>query len=567
MDFEGRHNIGVEELSPPDLDHVSTKPLLHPVMVVSPIALAVSACGGGTETAASPSAAAPPVPAPPPSPPPTMTQSSRFLAQASMGATDADIAAVVSQGIDGWLGSQFSMTRATTFWDWLVSKGYTTPINYSRDDGFDAMIWNQLITGKDQLRQRVGVALMSMLVVGIDGVYPLWRQFSMASYMDVLWENAFGNYRTLLEKISTSTVMGRYLTFQGSKKANGQGAMPDENYARELMQLFTIGLYQLNLDGTQKLTGGKPIETYTQADIVGLARVFTGWQTDENSVWNAFDHSKAPMVQYPADHELGEKTFLGTTIPAGTDGVKSLKIALDTLFAHPNVAPFVCKQLIQHLVTSNPTPAYVQRVATVFENNGSGVRGDLRSVIRAILMDVDARNDAAAVASTTFGKVREPLLRFTGWARAFNATSPSEKWQVTTGQNVGQSPSVFNYFRPGYVPPGSALAAASLVGPEFQIINEVTVPSYINFILVSLRDGWGDVKGEYSEFVAKAADSQGLLDLINLRLAANQVSPAAIAQIKTAVDSISSATPADLLNRVYTAAILIMASPEYIILK
>ena len=554
---------------------------LHSQFLRSPVAIvpiiALAGCGGGTADAGNgkPGASAPPPPpapaappAPPPPPPPTTVQSGRFLAQSTMGATDADIQAVVSQGYDGWLGAQFTMARPTSFWDWLISKGYGAPAQYNTEAGVEPMVWNQLITGKDQLRQRVGVALMSMLVVGIEGTPQLWRQFSMASYMDVLWDNAFGNYRTLLDKISMNAVMSFYLTFINNKKASASGSVPDENYAREIMQLFTIGLYQLNLDGTQKLnSSGKPIETYTQADIVGLARVFTGWKDDKSVVVAGYENLKAPMVQYAPDHELGAKTFLGTTIPAGTNGAASLKLALDAIFAHANVAPFVSKQLIQHLVTSNPTPAYVQRIATVFENNGSGVRGDLRAVVRAILLDVDARNDAAAAASTTFGKVREPLLRFTGWARAFNVTSPSDKWQIDTGQNVGRSPGVFNYFRPGYVPPGSALATAGLVGPEFQIINEVKVPWFINFIILSLRDGWGDAKGNYAEFTAKAADSQALLDMINLRLAANQVSAATIAQIKTAIDSLPSATATDLLDRVYTAVTLIMASPEYIILK
>ena len=253
----------------------------------------------------------------------------------------------------------------------------------------------------------------------------------------------------------------------------------------------------------------------------------------------------------------------------------SLKLALDAIFAHPNVAPFVSKQLIQHLVTSNPSPAYVQRVATIFENNGSGVRGDLRAVVRAILLDTEARNDAAAASSTTFGKLREPVMRFTGWARAFGATSPSDKWPIGTttnvseklAQGIGRSPSVFNFFRPGYIPPNSAIGTQNLVAPEFQITNEITLVAYINFMQVAMRDGFGDFKADYTEYLAKATDSQALLDMINLRIAANQVSAATIAQIKTAVDSIATVTPADLQNRVNTATLLIMASPEFLVLK
>ena len=489
-----------------------------------------------------------------------------------MGSSAADIAAVTAKGYDGWLSDQFNKPRATTFWNWLVTNGYSAPVNYSRESGLDAMIWSQLISGEDQLRQRVGAALFSIFVVGNDATPNTWKQFSMAAYMDILWDNAFGNFRTLLEKVTLSPVMAFYLTFINNKKANAQGAVPDENYAREIMQLFTIGLYQLNLDGTQKTANGKPIETYTLADVTGLARVFTGWKDDKSKLSAGFENLNLPMIQVPGDHELGPKTFLGTTIPAGTDGVASLKIALDTLFAHPNVAPFISKQLIQRLVTSNPSPAYVQRVSTVFENNGSGVRGDLRAVVRAILLDTEARDDAAAQSSATFGKLREPVMRVTAWARAFGATSPSNAWAIgdtssSLSQSIGRSPSVFNFFRPGYSPPNTMIQTQSMVAPEYQIANEQTNVNYINFMALMMLYGAGDFKADNTEYLAKATDSQALLDLINLRLAANQVSAATIAQIKTAGDSLPSATQDDLLNRIYIATLGIMASPEFLIQK
>lgn len=577
MDSEVLHACEAEGISPPELDQISSGFSPLPIVVVP--ALALAACGGGggesaaTGTPATPSAAAPPPPPPPP-PPPTSTQAGRFLAQSTMGSTGSDIAAVTAQGFDGWLGAQFAKPRPTTFWDWLIKGGYLDPTIKYRDTGFEPMVWSSLISSEDQLRQRASVSLFAMYVVSVEAIAPDFPAFAMASYMDILWDNAFGNFRTLIEKVSLSPVMGHYLTFLNNRKANGKGAQPDENYARELMQLFTIGLYQLNLDGTLKLSGGKPIETYTLDDVSGLARVFTGWVVDRYDRENP-DYYLRPMVQDASRHETGVKTFLGTTIPAGTDGTASLKIALDTIFAHPNVAPFFSKQMIQRLVTSNPSPAYVQRVATVFENNGSGVRGDLRAVFRAILLDAEARNEAAAASSTTFGKLREPVLRLTGWARAFEATSPSDKWPIGNtasvtnrlGQMIGRSPSVFNFFRPGYVPPGSAVAAQNLVAPEFQLANEISVISYLNYIQVTMRDGWGDFKGNYTEYLAKAADSQALLDMVNLRVAANQVSAPTIAQIKTAVDSLPAITPTDLQNRVNVATVLIMASPEYLILK
>lgn len=548
-----------------------------PVAVFPVVALALSACGGGSTSSSSngPVVVAPPAPPPPPPPAPITGQSAgRFLAQSTMGTTPTDGAAVISKGFDAWLSDQFNAPRAERFYDWLITKGYNTQAKSTTAEGFNNTVWKQLITGNDQLRQRVGVALMSILVVGIDGVNMSFRQFSVANYMDILWDNAFGNFRTILDGISTNPAMGTYLSFENNRKAVPNGAQPDENFARELMQLFTIGLYQLNLDGSQKLTNGKPVETYTPDDITGLARVFTGWVTNG---WSDTDpaFTKKPMIQNASQHELGTKMFLGTTIPANTDGVASLKIALDTLFAHPNVAPFISKQLIQHLVTSNPTPAYVQRVATVFENNGSSVRGDMRAVIRAILLDTEARNDSAAQSSLTFGKLREPVMRFTAWARAFGAKSPSDVWELpdltssaySLGQQVGRSPSVFNFFRPGYSPPNTAISAQSLVAPEFQLTNEPSVIAYVNFVNAAISATWGDFTADYTAITTKAADSQALLDEINLLVAANQVSAATIAQIKTAVDSIAADTPANLGRRVKIAILLIMSSPEFITIK
>jgi uncharacterized protein (DUF1800 family) len=389
---------------------------------VAGAAALLASCGGGGGS--SPAEAPPPAstpPAPPTAAMPTRLQAARFLGQAAMGASRADIDQVASLGYDGWLQTQFNMPRSVSHWDWLVSAGYATAATVNSQAGFDPVMWRQLIASPDQLRQRVGMALLDILVVGIDGFNVGWRQFAMAAYVDVLMDNAFGNFRNLLEQVSTSAAMGYFLTFIGSRKANpATGAVPDENYARELMQLFTIGLVRLNADGTVQGSGGQPIETYAQSDVSGLARVFTGFTLDsaDNSTP---DRLRRPMVINANFHESGAKSFLGTTIPAGTGGAESLRIALDAIFAHPNVAPFIGKQLIQRLVTSNPSPAYVSRISAVFENNGSGVRGDLRAVVRAILLDFEARGDPA---TPSFGKLRTPVQRLTGWARAFGANSP-----------------------------------------------------------------------------------------------------------------------------------------------
>jgi uncharacterized protein (DUF1800 family) len=497
---------------------------------------------------------------------PSRQQAARFLGQATMGASRAELDQVASVGFQAWLEAQFTMPRQTSHWDWLVSAGYATTATMNSQAGFDPVMWRQLIASPDQLRQRVGMALLDLLVVGIDGVNVAWRQFAVAAYVDVLMDNAFGNFRTLLQQVSTSAAMGYYLTFIGNRKANPTtGAVPDENYARELMQLFTIGLLRLNPDGTVQ-----PTETYTQADISGLARVFTGFTLDSSDN-STPDRLRRPMAINPAQHETGAKTFLGTSIPAGTSGPDSLRLALDAIFAHPNVAPFVSKQLIQRLVTSNPTSAYVGRISAVFENNGSGVRGDLRAVVRAILLDFEARSDPA---TPSYGKLRAPIQRLTGWARAFNATSPSNAWPIgdtsstanRLGQSPGRSPSVFNFFRPGYTPPNTPIAAVGLVAPEFQIANEPSVIAYVNYMQALVASGAGDFRADYSDMLTRAGDSAVLINEIDLLLGA-QLGAATKTSIGAAVDSIATSAANGPLSRVQTAILLTLASPEYLIQK
>lgn len=546
-----------------------------PPEIVLTAALPLAACGGGSGGGAPPSASVPPPPPPPAVVLPSRAEASRFLSQASMGSSIADIEQVTSIGYAAWLDQQFQTPRAISHWDWLVQAGFNDQSRIANEAGFDQVMWRQLIVSPDQLRVRVGMALLSFLVVGINGVTNLsWRQFATAAYVDLLMDGAFGNFRTLLTNISTNAAMGAFLTFLGNRRANAAtGAVPDENYARELMQLFTIGLQRLNADGTvQTGAGGQPVETYTQDDITGLARVFTGWNL-ANSDNTTPERMRLPMVNTASQHETGVKTFLGTTIPAGTTGPESMRLALDAIFAHPNVAPFVSKQLIQHLVTSNPAPAYVARVSAVFENNGSGVRGDLRAVVRAILLDVEARTQAIADTSS-FGKLREPINRLTGWARAFNATSASGTWSAPgdtsstsdrLGQSPGKSPSVFNFFRPGYTPPNTAIATAGLVAPEFQIANEPSVIAYINY-MAGLVPSTADFRANYGDVVSLASDSAALVNEVDLRLGA-RLSDATKATIRGAVDAISATGTNGSNNRVYTAVLLTLASPEFLVQK
>lgn len=523
----------------------------------------------------------------------------RFLLQAQFHASDTDITAVKTRGYVNWLNDRYNDALGQTGVAWLDSRGY----NVVRDDGQhsffspqfgDFMIWNQLLTAPDQLRKRMALALSEYFVVSLTPIDGFWPPYMIAAYWDLLVINAYGNFRTLLEKITLNAAMGFYLNTRGNlKEDTTTGREPDENYAREIMQLFTIGLYELNLDGTNKLDGsGNVKETYTQSDVTNLARVFTGYDYDYSRVTNSRvsdlnynipsnQFALDPMAFNANNHSTLAATFFGTTIPANTSGAAALKTALDTLFNHPNVAPFFCKQMIQRLVTSNPSPAYVQRVATVFNNNGAGMRGDLKAVWTAILTDTEART--APNSSDAFaGKLREPILRFVQWARlAEMATvnpSTSTQYEIydlsasdtSLGQSALRSPSVFNFFRPGYTPPNSSIGVNGKLAPEFQIVNETTVAGYINFMQWITRGGYNDVKPAYTTLITMAHDLPTLLAWLNLRMCANQLSATTISRIQTALAAFGvtqSATDNTKKLLVSTACYLILICPEYLVQK
>ncbi|GAC1538662.1 MAG: DUF1800 domain-containing protein [Ramlibacter sp.] len=500
-------------------------------------------------------------------------EAARFLAQAAFGGTRVDIASVQSLGYAGWLDDQFAQARSQSHVDWLAAQGYNADTYRNSSAGMDNTLWRKLLSSPDPLRQRVTFALSEILVASLLGVATPFRQFAMANYMDVLESNAFGNYRQLLHDVTLSSAMGYYLTYRGNIKAQPSGSQPDENYARELMQLFTIGLVQLNPDGTPKAGN---LETYTQSDVSGLARVWTGWDLDTSGLPSplpAAVHSR-PMVQVGSRYETGAKTFLGSTVAAGASATQAMDSALDTLFNHPNTGPFISRQLIQRLVTSNPSPAYVQRIAAVFADNGSGARGDLRAVVRALLLDAEAR-DATVSASANWGKLREPVARLVQWARTFGATSVSGLWAVgdlsdpgtRLGQSPLRSPSVFNFFRPGYVPPGTAIATAGLQAPELQITTESSVAGYVNYMQNAIAGaGIGDVRADYGPLLA-LPDTQSLVNEVNVLLAAGRLSPGTLATAKTALDAMPAATDAGKRNRALAAVLMVLAAPEYLVQK
>ncbi|WP_294322919.1 DUF1800 domain-containing protein [uncultured Sphingomonas sp.] len=560
-----------------------TKLETHGVLSAA-ILLAACDSGGGASGGSGGLVSVPaptPTPAPTPSPTPTVAAltaqgASRFLAQATMGANRTSIDAVLNTGIAAWIDAQFARPRDTSHWDWLVSKNYndaTNNNNIGGQNGYDPSVWRQAIAGGDPLRQRVALALLDFLVIGINGINMSWKTFAMAAYNDLLLDHAFGNYRDLLGAITRNAAMGSFLSFMGSRKANpSTGQMPDENYARELMQLFTLGLYQLEQDGTVRTSNGVPLETYTQDDVSQLARVFTGLNLATNDNTTP-ERMRLPLAITASANETGSASFLGSTVSGG--GFAAIDAALDILFRHPNVAPFVSRQLIQRMVTSNPSRAYVGRVAAAFANNGSGVRGDMKAVIRAILLDPEARDDAAALASTTAGRLRDPVQRLTNWARAFGVTSPSDAWAIgdttntTTrlGQSIGRAPSVFGFLRPGYAPPGTAVAQAGMTAPEFQIASEQTNIAYVNYMQSLVGGGTGDVKADYAPMMALAPDSQKLVDEVNLVLAAGQLRTATVTAIRAAVDSIPLTANNATLNRTGVAILLTLASPDYLVLK
>ena len=543
----------------------------------------------------------------------TEREAARFLLQAQFSASTEDIAALRATTYANWLEGQFSARASANLsgWEWLNRRGYAD-INkdtayYDNSYPADYMIWYQLMKSSDGLRKRVALALSEICVVSLTGVDISWRSHAMAWYWDQLVTNAFGNYRSVLQDVTLNAAMGYYLNTRGNQKENpATGRQPDENYAREVMQLMSIGLFELNADGSPKRdSAGKTIDSYTLNDVSNLARIFTGYDYDQTQntpttvagstrTVPSTTYTRLPMALTASRHSTLASTFLGTSVPANTPGPAALKIALDALFNHPNVGPFIGKQLIQRLVTSNPSPAYVARVKAAFNNNGADVRGDMQAVIRAVLLDDEARSPAGLTAPS-FGKLREPMLRFVQWGRTFGLESAKGSWKIgdlsDPGSRLGQSPlrspSVFNFFRPGYVPPSTALAATGAVAPEFQLVNESSVGGYLNYMQGVIRNGLYvnapelpnnastsgngyDIKPSYARELALVADPDALVVHINLLLCAGQLSSAntqLIANALKATPLTATSTDNAKIDRVAAAIFLVMASAEYLIQK
>ncbi|MEM1182857.1 MAG: DUF1800 family protein [Acidobacteriota bacterium] len=519
-------------------------------------------------------------------------RASRFLAQCSFGGGLALIDEVAAAGPAAWLESQMARPRRSLLADVLELFAADNPDDPEFLFFFDWAWWKHALTEPDVVRQRVTFALSQIFVIGRQPEEIYEDPRASAAYWDVLADNAFGNFKDLLLGITLQPSMGIYLSHLYNRRSDpSANRFPDENFAREVMQLFSIGVFELNPDGTQKLDSeGQPIATYGNAQITEMAKIFTGLglapeSPGEDVEWGdrGVQTRHLPMVMTEAEHEPGPKTLLnGFTVPDGQTGMQDIEMAIDHLFRHPNVGPFMATHLIKFLVTSNPTPAYVARVSAAFADNGSGVRGDMKAVFRAVLLDSEAR-DPNRIQDAHFGKVREPFVRWVQLGRAFPATSESGEFrhfgaeqlesflpdpEITfLAQYTLMSPSVFNFFSPTHQPAG-ALTDADLFAPEMEIIhaftsiatdNAIDRATLQNFYLFD-RDPEAHVTLSLATEIGLAeTDPELLIDHLDLILTYGTLSDATRSTIRNAILPLS-ATPG---QQVRLALYLFMISPEY----
>ncbi len=556
-----------------------------------------------------------------------LVDASRFLGQSTLGYNYEDIEYCAQLGIENWIDEQMLMPSAsyldTTNMIWghflqayddmwgipaLEENGVFPYSNY-----FRMAWWNNAQKGEDQLRQRVALALSEILVISEQSDLNL-NSMGLAHYYDVLYENAFGSYEDILMEITYHPAMGFYLSHLNNEKTDLENNVhPDENFAREIMQLFTIGLFELGPDGTVLLDENDvPIPTYDNDDIKELAKIFTGFGPAQywlpfqdlsgvEVIWGSSSNSvpvinlELPMVMFNEWHEPGEKYLLNDlVVPSGQTGDQDVAMAVSNLFNHQNTGPFVCTRLIQRLVKSNPTPEYVERVAEVFANNGDGERGDLGAVVKAILMDDEAR-DCAWIDFEDSGKMREPLLRYSQMLAAFDASNESGRfwnvgatWEQTTGQSVLASPTVFNFFMPDYAPPGP-ITDAELVAPEFQIMTSSTTINYVNTTYyMLLADYYTEVSSvsstafagipgydtdeldptdyvtlDFTNEFGMVSDLEGLMNRLDILLCGGTMSDESKSTIIDVIDQFFGEPNLT----IKTALFLTLVSPDYVIQK
>lgn len=516
--------------------------------------------------------------------PDAAADASRFLQQATFGATETGIAALQGRTYASWIDTQMALPMTSVLA--YMRAHDETPGTPELDFWLLTQGWfDNALAAPDQLRQRVAFALSEIMVVSERGNNLANDGLALGAYYDILLRNAFGNYRDLLKDVTLSPAMGRFLSMYRNRKPDpANNIRPDENFAREVLQLFSIGLVKLNRDGTPVIVNGSTVPTYDEQVVRGFAHVFTGWGCVGIDFENpqATCSTEAPMRPFEAFHDRGEKhLFDGIVLPANRDAMVDLDAALDAIFQHQNVAPFISRQLIQRLVTSNPTPQYVDRVAAVFENDGSGERGDLGAVVRAILLDEEARFGHIRQPAT-FGKVREPLLRLTQVWRGLDARWLQDRMfpddidiHLRYNQSPLAAPSVFNFFSPSYTP-GGAVGAVGMVAPEMQAITDTFAISLTN-------DQWGRIHWQCQgcDMNAQAypgvretrlepwrvsivgggeAAIDAMIERANVLFLGGMMSPALRSRVRARVLELPANDP---LLRVQNALYLITASPEF----
>lgn len=526
----------------------------------------------------------------------------RFLAQATMGADRATIDSVAKLDFETWIDQQFALPPTyirpliqeiydTTYLRHLAAGGDSLDFpELPTNEHFDYAWWQVNMTNDDLLRQRIAFALSEIFVISFKSELENYGE-GVASYYDMLAENAFGNFEDLLRDVSLHPCMGVFLTHLNNPKSNpAQYIHPDENYAREMMQLFTIGLYELNQDGTRMQDDqGNDIPTYDNDDIAEFAKIWTGLggsatvEMQDTVVPaefgmgpNKIDMAE-PMAMYDEYHEPGAKYLLnGFVVPAGQSGMEDINAAINHLFNHQNVGPFIGQQLIQRLIKSNPSPAYVSRVAAAFNDNGAGVRGDMKAVIKAILLDEEARS-CGWYNDPVQGKLKEPIIRYTHFARALGGISEDGKfWNEGEDYNngAGQHPmysfSVFNFYWPDFQPIGP-IASQGYVAPEFQVFNANTSIGFVNFVnewtvnetLLRSRDGDEDIVfTNLDEAITHAADTEALINYLDILLTNGMLKDDTRQIITTIVDPMT-----DPYEKVKLTIYLMAISADYTILK
>jgi uncharacterized protein (DUF1800 family) len=564
-----------------DLSRCRSGPTVPKFLGAVGVALMVSACGGGGSGASAPTAPTAPAPSAV-----TATDAARLLDQATFGVTASDVASVQSIGIDAYISAQLALP-ATQYLGYSYTP-HTAPADCKSDgsnppdaaslcarDQYSAFqvqrdFFTHALNNPDQLRQRVAFALSQIMVVSSVEIY---EAYGLADFENILLNDALGNYRTLLQDVTLSPTMGHYLDMANSDQTNtANGTVPNQNYAREVLQLFSIGLVELNQDGSQQLDAtGAPIPTFTPPTIEGFAALFTGWTypplSGASSNWTNPINFDGQMVSFPNHHQAGTKLLLNSyTVPAGQTPDQDLANGLDNIFNHPNVGPFIGKQLIQHLVTSNPSAAYVSRIAAVFADNGQGVRGDLSAVVRAILEDEEARN---AAPPAIFGHLREPALFITAAMRSLGGQSDGVLLRSASsamGQPIFSPETVFNFYPPSYQIPGT-----QIIAPEFGIQNAATALARANFVNTVILQGGAapssSVTGSTGTSIGLSAftndnDNTTMIAALNQTLMHGSLSSDASAIILTAANA-AAANSSDPVAPVRAAAYLILTSGQY----